>query len=124
GAGFDAAFRGQLFHDVVAEFAMKVDPLSPEAESQLIALAEQHFAQNGVPRARAIFWAPRFARAAKMLTEWERERRPRLDGAPAIEQSGVLTLTLADGTAFDLSARADRIEKLRGGGLAIIDFKT
>jgi ATP-dependent helicase/nuclease subunit B len=41
-----------------------------------------------------------------------------------IERRGALAIPLRDGSLFTLSARADRIELLRGGGAALIDYKS
>ena len=41
-----------------------------------------------------------------------------------VEQGGRLEFPLADGSIFTLTARADRIEALRGGGAALIDYKS
>ena len=41
-----------------------------------------------------------------------------------VEQGGRLEIPLADGSTFTLTARADRIEILRGGGAALIDYKS
>jgi ATP-dependent helicase/nuclease subunit B len=49
-------------------------------------------------------------------------RRPTLL-AIAAERTGRLVLTGPAGP-FTLTARADRIDRLRGGGLAIVDYKT
>ena len=41
-----------------------------------------------------------------------------------VEQTGVLRLSLADGSTFELRAEADRIEIDREGRVTLIDFKT
>jgi ATP-dependent helicase/nuclease subunit B len=41
-----------------------------------------------------------------------------------VEQAGKLTLPLADGTRFDLIARADKIEIHNAGATSVIDFKS
>ena len=54
---------------------------------------------------------------------WEAERRPGLARVHA-EIAGRWAMPVAPGEIFTLRARADRIEETRGGGHAIIDFKT
>ena len=68
------------------------------------------------------FWWPRFERIARWFVETERTRR---DGLAAIasEVHGRLEIAAPAG-AFTLVARADRIERRTGGGLAMIDYKT
>src|SRR5208283_2386692 len=41
-----------------------------------------------------------------------------------VERLGRLEIPLADRSTFTLVARADRIELLRGGGAALIDYKS
>ena len=42
----------------------------------------------------------------------------------SVEISGALALTLGDASAFRLTGRADRIDLMRDGRLAVIDYKT
>ena len=69
------------------------------------------------------FWQPRFQRIAAWWLGVERERRTALMTAIATEREGKLALPdLA--MPFTLTARADRIDVWRDGGLTIIDYKT
>ena len=69
------------------------------------------------------FWQPRFQRIAAWWLGVERERRTALMTAIATERMGELALPdLA--APFTLTARADRIDVWRDGGLTIIDYKT
>jgi ATP-dependent helicase/nuclease subunit B len=68
------------------------------------------------------FWQPRFQRIAAWWLAQEDERRPLL-GSIATEVNGALTLPGVS-PDFTLTARADRIDMLRDGALAIIDYKT
>lgn len=123
GVGADAALRGVLIHDAVARFSKTGDPFADDAADRLVAIGDALFAESGIDRERILFWRPGFRRAARDFIGWERARRgdiARLD----IEQEAQLTLTLADRSSFTLSGRADRIERLRDGTLAIVDFKT
>jgi ATP-dependent helicase/nuclease subunit B len=69
------------------------------------------------------FWQPRFQRIAAWWLGVERGRRTALMTAIATERAGALPLPgLA--SPFTLTARADRIDVWRDGGLTIIDYKT
>jgi ATP-dependent helicase/nuclease subunit B len=74
------------------------------------------------PSFRAMHW-PRIERGLEAFLAFDAERRA---GAERIlvEQSGRLEFPLADGSIFTLAARADRIEILRAGGAALIDYKS
>jgi len=69
------------------------------------------------------FWQPRFQRIAAWWLGMERGRRTALMTAIVTERAGALPLPgLA--SPFTLTARADRIDVWRDGGLTIIDYKT
>ncbi|MET0605081.1 MAG: double-strand break repair protein AddB [Beijerinckiaceae bacterium] len=123
GVAADAALRGTLIHDAIARFSQCIDPMTPQALADLIALGEKLFGESGVERQQIMFWRPAFRRAAASFIEWERERRPHIHEFK-VEQGGKLSLALIDGSTFELTARADRIELLNDGSLAIVDFKT
>ena len=52
-----------------------------------------------------------------------RERRPAIETIFA-EKGGRLTIPLDDGSSFDLTAKADRIEFLKDGTAVVVDYKT
>ncbi len=118
-----AADRGSAIHAAVGRFAQAFqDGLPPEAQDQLIRIGREEFAAlDDFPEARALWW-PRFERIARWLIDWERERRAALADLRA-EIRGEIFLPLGD-RRFRLYGRADRIERRRDGGYAILDFKT
>jgi ATP-dependent helicase/nuclease subunit B len=84
-----------------------------------MALGREAFAPlNEFPEARA-FWWPRFERIARWFVEWEIERRAKVQSVFA-EVQGELQVT----PDFLLTARADRIEMLKDGSFAVLDYKT
>jgi ATP-dependent helicase/nuclease subunit B len=119
-----AADRGTIVHEVLGRFAaahpiaLPDDPLPV-----LIALGEDAFAALAAYPDVAAQWWPRFRRLAEAFARWERARRPDIAAVHA-EVSGAMPLAVGDGEAFTLRARADRIERQRDGGFAILDFKT
>ncbi|QIB33779.1 double-strand break repair protein AddB [Ancylobacter pratisalsi] len=116
-----AAERGTAIHDALGAFAQAFPEGLPEsAEDRLLALGREAFAPlQAFPAEHALWWA-RFERLVGRYIAWERTRRPVLKRVHA-EISGALVL--AEGR-FKLTGKADRIEQLSSGGLAIVDFKT
>ena len=117
------AERGSFIHGAIGDFAKFCTggvPADPYAE--LLRLGREHFAAlEDVPEARA-FWWPRFERIARWFVRFERRRRT---GAAAVlaEIRGEIAIATPSGS-FRLTGRADRLERLAGGGYAILDFKT
>jgi ATP-dependent helicase/nuclease subunit B len=118
-----AADRGSAIHAAVGRFAQKFQGgLPPEAQDELIRIGREEFAAlDDFPEARALWW-PRFERIARWLIDWERQRRAALTDLRA-EIRGEIFLPVGD-RRFRLYGRADRIERRRDGGYAILDFKT
>lgn len=116
-----AGERGSAIHDALGTFAQAFpEALPEEAEAALLAFGRRAFASlERFPAEHALWWA-RFERLVPRLVGWERARRARTRRVFA-EQYGRLKLA---GGRFTLTGRADRIEQLAEGGLAILDFKT
>ncbi len=120
-----AAERGSVIHDALDKFVKlyPVDvPPEQEALGALMRCGQEAFgellAQPGVRG----FWWPRFERIARWFLTFERERRARA-GTVLAEQVGTLAIPAPAGV-FTLSAKADRIEVLSNGAIAIADYKT
>jgi ATP-dependent helicase/nuclease subunit B len=118
-----AAERGMFIHQALDDFVRQFPHALPaDAAAALHALGEAAFGPAlDRPGVRA-FWWPRFERIARWFLETEAERRQSLD-VSCTELAGRLTLHGRAG-AFELTARADRIDLRRDGSLAIIDYKT
>jgi ATP-dependent helicase/nuclease subunit B len=118
-----AADRGLIIHDALAKF-LRAYPkrLPPDAVARLIAFGQESFGEALARPGVWAFWWPRFVRIAEWVAAREAQRRPLLDEILA-EISGSQTL---DGPAgkFQLTCRADRIERRRDGVIALIDYKT
>ncbi len=118
-----AAERRIVIHEVLARF-LRAYPrqLPPDAAALLADFGAESFdAMLQRPGVRA-FWWPRFLRITDWVAAEEARRRPLLD-AILSECDGVLALE-GPGGRFDLTGRADRIERRRDGGIALIDYKT
>ena len=118
-----AADRGTVIHAAIGEFTKRyAGELPADPAGELIKIGERQFAALAdYPEARA-FWWPRFTRIALWFAEFERARR---DGIAKLyaEIGGRLEIPLGS-AAFTLTARADRIERLKNGGYAVLDYKT
>jgi ATP-dependent helicase/nuclease subunit B len=118
-----AAERGVFVHAALDRF-LKTYPgeLPPDAEARLLRIGREEFGRSLDRASLREFWWPRFERVAAWLVDYERERRP-LIAQSFSEIAGKLVLP-ATGGAFTLTAKADRIDRMKDGGLAILDYKT
>jgi ATP-dependent helicase/nuclease subunit B len=118
-----AAERGTVIHEALAAFTKHhPDSLPADALERLLASGEHAFAElKDFPGLTATWW-PRFVRAARWFIGNEGERRPEIERLHS-EIGGALQFD-AGGRPFRLTARADRIEQRRDGGITIVDYKT
>src|SRR5262249_18256618 len=118
-----AADRGIVIHGALSDFTKAFAAALPaDPAAALIDIGAKHFETlEDYPEARA-FWWPRFRRIARWFAGWEALRRGSV-AALAAEVSGKIDIPLGE-RVFTLRARADRIERLAGGGYAILDYKT
>jgi len=118
-----AADRGIVIHAALSDFTKAFAAALPaDPAAALIDIGAKHFATlEDYPEARA-FWWPRFRRIARWFAGWETLRRGSV-AALSAEMSGKIDIPLGE-RVFTLRARADRIERLAGGGYAILDYKT
>ena len=116
---------GDVWHAALQRFSEDgVVDLSPDAaRARLMAIARAAFAPLlADPAFKALRW-PRIVEGFDAFLAFDAARR---EGASAIfvERAGRLEIPLSNGSRFTLTARADRIELLHGGGAAVIDYKT
>ncbi len=119
----DAAGRGTVIHNAIGEFGKAYpDTLPDDPARTLIEIGERLFRPLAAfPEARA-FWWPRFRRIAHWLAGFEIARRAGLTQID-VETGGKIEIPFgADKVA--LTVRADRIERLKDGRYAILDYKT
>lgn len=118
-----AADYGTFIHEALDAFLQKFGQAVPEdAYEQLLEIGRNAAADHlNRPGVRA-FWWPRFERIAAWFVETERARRGDIKSIA----SEVLGDHVIDAPAgpFRLIAKADRIDTLSDGTLAIIDYKT
>ncbi|MFD2204695.1 double-strand break repair protein AddB [Kiloniella antarctica] len=117
------ADKGSLIHEALEIFLKRYPDFVPEdGEKQLIAIGEEVFSAVRDRPGIWAFWWPRFQRIAKWFVEEERTRRKRVSKSH-VEVVGEIVLKGPAGD-FTLTAKADRIDELAAGGLAILDYKT
>ncbi|MBV9430951.1 MAG: double-strand break repair protein AddB [Hyphomicrobiales bacterium] len=124
GFSFDPRHQGTVWHEAFAAFVRQYPrALPPHPSKALIAIGRELLAPYMEdPQVAGFVW-PRFQRVAHWFTEFERSRRPDIEEI-IVETSSSLELPLSGDEIFRLTARPDRIERLRNGSLAIVDFKT
>jgi len=115
--------RGSALHRAFELFVREFPHELPEgAAMRLIAITDDVFAELGTPMATLALWRPRFQRAAFWFVEEERKRRTGI-AESFVEITGERIFKGPSGD-FTLHGRADRIDRLRAGGGAILDYKT
>lgn len=120
----DAATYGSLMHRIFDRFlqAYPEGDLPDGAHGALVEIGEDVLGGYRSLPAVWTFWWPRFLRIAAWFVETEKKRRTVVRKIHA-EVSGAITIPTSTGS-FRLVARADRIDELADGGIAVIDFKT
>ena len=119
-----AAERGIIIHRVLERF-LKAYPLDlPEdGEEKLLEMGRRVFGGALTRPGVRAFWWPRFERIAHWIIAFEKDRRAQGHVTLATEAKGSLEIAAPAGP-FILTTRADRIDRLAGGGLTIMDYKT
>ncbi len=123
-----AAERGQIVHAALHRFIVdcleaSADGLADDGLERLRNCGRAAFAPWLAWPGVAAFWWPRFERIAAWFVDHERTRRTATAVPLAVERPGRWTLPGPAGDVV-LKARADRIDRLADGRLAIIDYKT
>lgn len=119
----DAADKGTIIHDALAQFLGEwTGPFDDSAVRRLIEIGEELFAPlDAFPAIRALWW-PRFVRIAGGFVAFEAQRAPSVE-TRFLEVSGGAELALP-GIEFRLRGRADRIDLMTDGTIAVLDYKT
>lgn len=125
-----AADYGNLVHGAMARFIRRLGeggrwPGHDAAAALFEAAAEEALAEAGARPGLVAFWRPRLARIGAFVIGQEAEaRRAGRIVRSVVECRGELALRMDDGRSVRLSARADRLDLLADGRLAILDYKT
>lgn len=119
----EASDFGRIVHAAVERLAQEWGerPL-PDPRQRLLEIGRETFGPLMDEPGVASFWWLRFERLARRFALDETARRPSILRS-WVEVDGSLGFE-APGGAFRLTGKADRIDLLTDGGLAIIDYKT
>ncbi|MGB0815621.1 MAG: double-strand break repair protein AddB [Candidatus Puniceispirillaceae bacterium] len=120
----DNALKGNLIHEILGDFLQNYPEgdLPEDAAEQLCTAAEKCFAPYLVHPPVQLFWQTKFREIAHWFCQNEQERRAGLEKSFAEETAKITIPTDAGEVA--ITARADRLDKLADGRIAIIDYKT
>jgi ATP-dependent helicase/nuclease subunit B len=116
---------GIAWHATLEEFvkAYPLGALPQDARERLLEIARARFAPlRADPAFAALHW-PNVEAGLDFFLAFEHETRGGISRI-WVEQQGAITVPLASGASFKLSARADRIDLLRSGGARLIDYKS
>ncbi len=121
---FDAATRGNILHDIMEQWTAQFPKNIPtDASNDFIKIAKDIIQTGNYGDTTWSFWKPRLIRLADWIasheTEWRKDTR-----FFKSEAQGSLTLNDNNKAPFTLHARADRIDKFKTNGYAIIDYKS
>ncbi|HXC12094.1 MAG TPA: double-strand break repair protein AddB [Stellaceae bacterium] len=115
---------GICIHAALAEFVRRFPRGLPEdPQAELLAIARRHFATVLSRPGAWAFWWPRFERIVDWLVMEETAHRATTVESFS-ERDGRLTLSGFPGGSFELTAKADRIDRLGSGAFLLIDYKT
>ena len=118
-----AAERGTIIHEALEKFAKAYPEVLPDnALEELIRIGIDVFAEAMDRPDVATFWWPRFQRIAEWVVGYEENHRRTMAHAHA-EVTGEIEITGLK-RPVTLRGRADRIDVMSDGTLAIIDYKT
>lgn len=114
---------GNIVHGMLEEFNNRYNHQYPDnAKEELLAIGERLFAKNNISEELRTFWQPKLENFVDWIVARESEYRPTITTVHNEVNGSVLFNGLAG--PFTITAKADRIDETKGGGLNIIDYKT
>jgi ATP-dependent helicase/nuclease subunit B len=115
--------RGSALHKALELFVRQYPrELPSDAVAQLVTIADEVFHKMATPKAALALWQPRFLNAALWFVQEERIRREGI-AESFVEIWGEMKFK-GPGGNFVLVGKADRIDRLKSGGGAILDYKS
>jgi ATP-dependent helicase/nuclease subunit B len=115
---------GIAWHATLQEFveAFPSGALPSEARDRLLSIAEACFGLLRDDPVFALHW-PNIEKGLDFFLAFERGTRGDI-AQTWVERQGAISIPAGNGGAFELRARADRIDVLRSGGARVIDYKS
>jgi ATP-dependent helicase/nuclease subunit B len=114
----NAAHRGIFLHALMEKFIAGGHHHAANPSAAFLDLAKQEEALHGGGAALMQFWQARLQALATWLADYEGQRAALIDESH-VELTGRLKLG-----AFTVTAKADRIDRLKNGAHEIIDYKS
>ena len=119
----DASDFGNLVHKALENFTSSFPTELPEnAYEELLAAGRAAFADFIDRPAVACLWWPRFVAMASWFIDEEKIRRGFIESV--YSEVNARWIFEVNGKQFALSTRIDRLEKLKSGEYALVDYKT
>jgi ATP-dependent helicase/nuclease subunit B len=120
----DAAEKGSLLHEVLQKFIEKHDHnIEAAGADDFITIAKDYLAKKNEEDYEWNFWLPRLMRLAEWYLPFEQNWQKKADFKGA-ELTGKVTFEDNLKRPFTLRCRADRIDQMKAGGMALIDYKS
>ncbi len=125
GVEIGAREMGTAIHAALEAFVRRYPegPLPADAHEKLLEIAREALGAFLVDPAFESFTWPRVQAGLEHALAFERGQREKA-GVIHMEEAGEWVVTLADGAAFSLTAKADRIEVDARGEASVFDYKT
>ncbi len=118
-----ASERGSFVHDILNEFTKSYpDHLPADSRSILLDMGQKRLQELEQVSPLWHYWWPRFELMAEHYIATEKNWR--MDAMPQAQEIKGRHSFDYNGQVFTLTARADRIDRIKTGGAAIIDYKT
>jgi ATP-dependent helicase/nuclease subunit B len=118
-----AADYGSFIHDALDKFLVAYPKVLPDdALERLLEIGKDCFGASLARPGIEAFWWPRFERIARWFVDEEAGRRAEVVTSLS-EARGKLIIQGPAGP-FEINGIADRIDRLKDGGLVIVDYKT
>ncbi|MEJ1157242.1 double-strand break repair protein AddB [Prosthecomicrobium sp. N25] len=119
----DAGDRGSIVHAILERFVEGWRPEPAEtALERFLSFAEDALAPHSAFPEVVALWRPRLARIGRWFHAFELGRHPDV-AARILESRQAMELALPGGP-FTLTGRADRIDVMSDGSVAVLDYKT
>ncbi len=116
---------GTARHAALEQFCRRhpAGALPEDAREELVRLARDQLGTFHTDAEFLAFRWPRLLQGLDLFLAFEAERRPLIERVE-VEVGGSLSIPLDDGSEFTLTAKADRVELLKDGTAALVDYKS
>ena len=114
---------GNIIHGILDEFNKVYEFRFPDnVREELFRIGHEYFVKNSIGFETRAFWWPRFEKVVDWLVGQEAPYRQEVDRVHS-EIEGSIKFDAPAGE-FEITAKADRVDELKDGKVAIVDYKT